>query len=614
MARHLTELAIISLTFAAVIARAEEVDWQARRGALGRQEKLRILVDKVLSGNNNWVMTGEHMDEIRDAGFNVVVPRMGGARLGTVREHAEMAHGRGLFYMSWVNGAVYVKKGQTGARMLGANGKTASTIFSPNADEHWDWLTQLMLGQARISAEVPSVIGAFFDFEGYAMKGIPGNYFPLSYDEVILRRFARARGIELPELADDERYQWLKKEGLHEAFREFQIDSWRRRCRKLREQVDAINPAFQFIVYPIPGTLFSIEAFMPELATEKAPLLCADSASYDRTAGIGGVWLSHADGLRMNRHKLARNMNLPHIKKLPHLYMGGLDPICTGADPEFCGKNAASVSQLTNGYWVFYEGPRPETTHPAYFAWFKRANRAIENGRLDFWQEPREGPDPQTLPSGPEAKVAPNRFETDQPKLGQLGWSKPMMQYAAREGGFEVHRLESLSLRHLKRYDLVVLQNLTVDLAADDPIVKALREYVRRGGGLFLARRAGWRLSTLFPEIARRGYSRAEFKTSGAYCLDNKYVVVAKHDAIGPVEPDTRFTGGFTDHVVFEPGPSGTVVVRNIYDDPVYIVGEFGKGRVVFTGVCYKVEKQIVDPERTILLSMLDWISRPEGK
>ena len=54
------------------------VDWQQARKALGHQDKFRVLVDKVLSKSTDWVMTEKHMDEIHEAGFNVIVPRVGG--------------------------------------------------------------------------------------------------------------------------------------------------------------------------------------------------------------------------------------------------------------------------------------------------------------------------------------------------------------------------------------------------------------------------------------------------------------------------------------------------------------------------------------------------------
>ena len=37
-------------------------------------------------------------------------------------------------------------------------------------------------------------------------------------------------------------------------------------------------------------------------------------------------------------------------------------------------------SEVTDGYWVFYEGLTYTDDHPEYFRWFARANRAISRG------------------------------------------------------------------------------------------------------------------------------------------------------------------------------------------------------------------------------------------
>ncbi len=171
----------------------------------GHEEKLRVLVDKVLSKSNAMLVTGEHMDEIRAAGFNVAVPRVGGMDLDTVHEHAALAHQRDMFYMAWIPvgelaHSALVEDQLLPANVVGANGATAP-ILSPNADQFWDRLTSLILGQARIAAANPAVIGTFFDFEGYAMGDVGGNYYPLSYDDVILGKFAEARKVAVPELA-----------------------------------------------------------------------------------------------------------------------------------------------------------------------------------------------------------------------------------------------------------------------------------------------------------------------------------------------------------------------------------------------------------------------------
>ena len=63
------QLARLSLLLVALLVLSTAA-YSADRAALGRTEKLRILVDKVLMASNKWVMTEDHVKEIADAGFN----------------------------------------------------------------------------------------------------------------------------------------------------------------------------------------------------------------------------------------------------------------------------------------------------------------------------------------------------------------------------------------------------------------------------------------------------------------------------------------------------------------------------------------------------------------
>jgi len=371
---------LIGLTHA---VRADEVDWAAKRAALGRQDKLRVLVDKVLSASNDWVMTEPFVDEIADAGFNVLVPRVGCDDMARVKRVADMARDRGIFYMAWMRGTLTAT---TGDKLVWANGADQD-LYSPNADELWDWMTGLILGHARLSVENPAIVGSFLDFENYA-KGSQGNCYALSYDDKILREFAAAKGIEIPDLEPEQRHPWLGEKGLLDDFRNFQIASWRQRCRTLREQIDAINPQFQLIVYPR-GPLFLEEAIYPEWATERAPLIFADHITYHRPGNA-----PHAKALAINKHNLEQGIAHGRSKNVPLIYTSGIDPVYEDADPEFCGRNAAMIGHVSDGYWIFYEGPKYDQDHPDYFHWFTRANRAIAAGDSAFWREPRETPDP----------------------------------------------------------------------------------------------------------------------------------------------------------------------------------------------------------------------------
>jgi len=166
------------------------------------------------------------------------------------------------------------------------------------------------------------------------------------------------------------------------------------KCRELRQAVDKINPRFQFNIYPAPGTMFMLEACYPEWATAQAPLLLADPWTYGRP----GRFTTHERALKLNENILKRGMQIAQERGIHHIYLGGIDPVVQGADPEFCGKNALMISGLCGGYWIFYEGPRYDKDHPEYFKWFAWANKHIEAGDFAAAWEPRETEDPWGFP------------------------------------------------------------------------------------------------------------------------------------------------------------------------------------------------------------------------
>ena len=426
-----SSLLIFIFTLSPLSLQAAGIDWDLKRQALGRSDKFRILVDVVLSKSNEWILTGSHMDEIKQAGFNVIVPRRGFENMHRVRRIADMAAEREMFSATWMRGALkcavlpkdkndlldpsgdpYTKK-----RMVWANG-TIQDIYSPNSDELWNWMTELILGHAKVSVDAPNLIGAFLDFEDYFRKtgAIPhGLYdlklghhpYGLSYDDEIIEKFGSAQGITIPELKASERADWLEQNGLSQKFKEYQINHWRERCRKLRQAIDEINPKFQFLVYP-GQTLFMNEAVYYEWGTEKAPIIIAPHETYARKRGKDKLIVPHDEGLKWNRRILSRRLAyLRHKGYRNYMCVSGIDPICAGGDPEFCAKNASMISEIADGYWVFYEGlsygdmaivtrhneGKPIPGNTSYFQWFKRANRDISERKFQLQYEPRKEKD-----------------------------------------------------------------------------------------------------------------------------------------------------------------------------------------------------------------------------
>ena len=369
------------------------------RDALGREVKYRVLVDKVMQPTRDWVTEEWMVEEAARTGFNVFCPRRGYERLGEVRRVADWCRKRGIFFMPWMRGTLGAPKGKEadGRRYVWADG-TVEPLWSPNADAFWDWTTRHIVAYAEIAADNPHLVGVFLDYENYTPLRKP-NCYDLSYDDIILEKFAKARGLDLPALPFAERKAWLQKQNLHDAFAAFQVDHWRTRCRALRKAVDAHDPGFRFCVYPAPGTPFMVQALYPEWATKRAPLVLADACTYGNPSGT----LLLRGGLTTNRDRLIERRKVAEEAGIPFLYTGGIDPAVRGAGPEFSGKNADIISQTTDGYWIFYEGPEyaydgpdPKKDHRAYFRWFERANRDIAAGRFALWQEPRESPDAET--------------------------------------------------------------------------------------------------------------------------------------------------------------------------------------------------------------------------
>jgi len=383
-----------AIVFAGLVIAALSVaafaDAESSRAELGKSIKLRILVDKVMQPEAKWVTQEWMVKAAADAGFNVFSPRAGYDRLDEVKQVAEWCKEYNIFFMPWMRGSLTAPDGPTadGKRVVWADGN-AQPLWSPNSDEFWEWTNRYIVEYAKISKENPYLMGVFLDYENYA-PGKEGNLYSLSYDDLILNEFGKSNSIATDAIPKNERKAWLEQQGLHEKFKAFQIDSWRRRCHALREAVDAICPTFQFCVYPAPGTPFIVQAVYPEWSTVRALLILADACTYGRPSRFQ----PEQQSLEGNRKSLLKGMKVPREAGIPFMYAGGIDPVVRGADPEFCGKNAVMISETTNGYWIFYEGPTyTEQDHADYWKWFTWANKAIAEGRFDAQKQARETPE-----------------------------------------------------------------------------------------------------------------------------------------------------------------------------------------------------------------------------
>jgi hypothetical protein len=397
---------------------------------LGRSVKMRILVDKVMQPVAGWKTEEWMVKETAEAGFNVFSPRIGYDNMAAVLQVTDWCRQHGLYHQPWMRGVQGVPEDRTlsvGKRMVWANG-SEQMLWSPNSDELWAWLASYVIPYAEISARDETLMGVFLDYENY-WPGGRGNLYELSYDDVIMGKFAAEKKIELPKLEFKDRQPWLEEKKLHDEFRAFQIAHWRQKCRELRQAVDKHNPKFMFNIYPAPGTMFMLEACYPEWATAQAPLILSDPWTYGRP----GRYTTHDKALKGNQEILQRGLAIAKEKNINQIYIGGIDPVVAGADPEFSGKNALMLSGISDGYWIFYEGPVYAKNHPDYFKWFAWANREMEKKNFAAAWQPRETEDPNAFPQLKISGQAPRRQEAREYPLVKLRTSNALLVSATRE-------------------------------------------------------------------------------------------------------------------------------------------------------------------------------------
>lgn len=567
---------------------------QAQAG--GRQEKLRVLVDKVLARESGWKVTDKVIEETKAAGFNVYVPRHGAGDPEQVRHVADLAQKHGIRCMTWLRGTVSAKKG---CQLVWKDGQTQG-IYSPNADELWEWMSKLILMHASVSRDFPALMGVFLDYEIYSKPWL-GWAYPLSYDEQILNAFAKAKGFDRPKLDPKDRHTWLVNSKLHGAFEEFQVASWRERCRKLRGAIDKVNPKFRFCVYPGPRSPFINQAIMKEWATEAAPLIFASCDTYGRPQWWAeGPPKPHAEALDLNRKALLRDVEFLMRSAIPHQYMGGIDPAVRGADPEFAGKNAVMISEVTDGYWIFYEGPRTgHPDHPRYWDWFARANHSIARQDFALWKQPREGTDLfDSKPFTPQ---------TDRTQVGVFNLPEPAQRLLEQTGRFEVTEVTWVSSEHLKPFDVVILESYTYEpwrVKRDREVLKA---YVEAGGALLLTHDSAALLGPIFKEVAVVVPDRDHGDACGRLRGDRMVTTEASHTALG-LRKGRRFAVSSATYWAFQCGPHGSALATDVNGLPVCVIGAQGKGNLAYLGWSPGAEGKLKRTEAKLFLGLVEWL------
>jgi hypothetical protein len=169
-----------------------------------------------------------------------------------------------------------------------------------------------------------------------------------------------------------------------------------------------------------------------------------------------------------------------------------------------------------------------------------------------------------------------------------LGAAQPPLQVGVYRGGLggggitkalagradlKVAPVSRLTLDGLAKVDVLCIGSCGLDRPED---LRALRIFVGMGGGLVLNHGAcgRGRPATPFPDVAARVTDRREDTT----------LRVAEASSPLAAGLPAEFEHAYYDHLLLEPGPKSTVVLRDHAGDAVVVAGEVGAGRVVFNG------------------------------
>lgn len=225
--------------------------------------------------------------------------------------------------------------------------------------------------------------------------------------------------------------------------------------------------------------------------------------------------------------------------------------------------------------------------------------------------------------------------------------SKAIYECLKEKEGLVVEYLPSLSEEIVYLYDVIIIPNMGhpgVPENLNKDWQKVIREFVFSGGGVLVCQHSvGYEnfFPPLFPSIAtvktyvplREMKVIKEHPVITGESILRKFPKKANDPAFAQQLRMTRmqkgdiFYAGFADHDILVPGPSGEVIIRSVYDssrgigdDPVVVVGKFGRGKVVACGmtlgyIYYREKGKWVGPiekltegEKKLLINSVYWL------
>ena len=469
-------------------------------------------------------------------------------------------------------------------RMVWFNGYRQQLVC-PADERYWnERVIPYCTAYAQASLQVP-VFAIMLDWEIYPVGKKFRGIYGACYCDSCWRRFLREAGRKGPTPPLDKRNQWLMDHDLRFKYSKIFYQHLSSLGTRLRKSTDKINPRLSYWFIPNVGDTFTT-TLARALATPAAPIVVSDEGSY----GKPSLALSDAEGIKANVALVKNDLEYLRKTKIPFLYLAA---IMGDQRPGYHGQQALAMAELCDGIWLW---ELSKVEHYKYgrdnlMNVLRDANREIKQGTFKLttsWRQ-TSGDAEIDIPFG---------------KYG-IGLSGINAREFVWPHNSCVMEMSTLSPGVLKKFRLVILQNFNAELAADSPTVRALRQFVHDGGRLLLTHDTGFFMSSPFPEIVRGALVPPE-KGDIRHILDVK-MQIAKKCFEAPAFAGKTFDASFNDHTVFKPGDKGRVLVSDRYNYPVIIAGNYGKGKVIFSGSYYKKMKKD-EIETKFIQSLIEWL------
>ncbi|MGI5819579.1 MAG: hypothetical protein ACOX9R_15925 [Armatimonadota bacterium] len=250
----------------------------------------------------------------------------------------------------------------------------------PLEERFWqEHLLPGMLERAALANDPElQVDGLWIDFELYATVTGQRYYTNACYCDHCIAQFAAHRGIEIPELAPEQRRPWLEEQGHGDEYTQLLQERVEEYATEVREQVHAMNPNLLLGFYPTPHN-WSLVGVARAFSTERLPIIlwATDTYTGGGPARVPDDWRAHYESLGINAR-----------------YCAGMLLRCYSA--KNLAANIYEASAKGDGYWLFttYTLWTPEDEHRGdyylaagsaeeYWAAIERANAELDRLAAD---------------------------------------------------------------------------------------------------------------------------------------------------------------------------------------------------------------------------------------